>query len=326
MSLPDPPTPAVGMRNALASSPTSANISQLAASSYHLSHPKTALHFSPSAPVVTAHAAGSDDLFATVLNQVLVFTDVRSRISVSSPGRLHIEAQDLSVARLPCGAAMAAIAGYDGVFVSRLFDRQATAPAPLLGSNSYPCVTVAVSEEGAVAAGSMAGQIALWSSPCEEACAIIGVPVGVESCDRLTQVRFVDGGIIAAWWSGLVLRYAIHKGEVTLVWKLDRTKRGVRGFSEFSGTFFVIGQGMNGGRAIMTLGDGNVYFVDLATGTSHRQTLRSSAGRVFVKGLCVSADGAFLWIRDSRHLFQIDWPEKESSGHVKTCAPVCPTT
>lgn len=258
---------------------------------------------------MTAHAAGSDDLFATVLNQILVFTDVRSRITASSPGRLHIEAQDLGVARLSTGEAVAAVAGYDGVFVSRLCGHIATASTPLAGSSGYPCVSVAVSEEGEVAAGSMAGQVALWPAVGGEACAIVDVPNDVEPCDRITQVRFVTGGIVVAWWSGLLLRYAIHEREVSLVWKMSGARRGVTGFCEVSGTFFAVGKGANDGRAIVARGDAVIYFVDLATGKSLRRTVHSAAGEVFVKGLCVSADGTFLWIRDARQLLQIEFPE-----------------
>lgn len=311
-SPPAPPAPAAGLRNALASSPTSANISQLGASSYNLSSARTALQFPTSPPVVTAHAAGSDDLFATILNHILVFTDVRSRVTASSPVRLHIEAQDIAVARLPSGGAVAAVAGYDGVFVYRLTGHCVTSPVLLPGSSGYPCVAVAVSEEGAVAAGSMTGQLALWPAVGREACAIVEVPKDVESYDRITQVRFVSGGIVVAWWSGLLLRYAIRERTVDVVWEMRDARRGVMGFCEFSGSFFAFGNGANAGSVIVARGDAAIYFVDLATGKSVRRTVRGATGEIFVKGLCVSADGAFLWIRDARQLLEIEWPEMGS--------------
>lgn len=310
MGLPDPPAPAVGMRNALASTPTSTNVSQLAATSYHLSTPDSAFAFPASCLPVKAHAAGSQDLFATILDQFLIFTDASAKITVSCPTRLHVEPTDLSVTRLLDGTAMAAVAGFDGVFVSRLASRKATALQLLLGSDSHPCVAVDVSERGAVAVGSMAGQIALWASLDADACVVIGVPDRVDLCDRLTQIRFTrDGDIVVAWWSGLFIRYTFCKNKASCVWKLTSAQWRGREFCTFSGTFFAFATDGNGERAVMTRGDGVIYYVHLATGESSKRVLSLSQRKVVVKGLCTSAQGTFLWLRDFRRLFRIEWPD-----------------
>lgn len=309
MVLSDPPAPAVGIRNSLASSPTSNNVSQLAANLYHLSPPEEALAF-PLSPIhVTAHAAGTRDIFASIIDSFLVFTDASTRETASCPTRLHIEPTDLSVSRQSTCAAMAAVAGYDGVFVSRFSNRQATALFLLLGSDNHPCVAVDVSDRGAIAAGSMAGQIAVWHQVSAEASTVIDVPGIVDLCDRITQLRFMkDGDIVVAWWSGLLMRYNINGDKAKCIWKITGAQRKSKEFCMFSGTFFVLVKGWSGERAIVTRGDGIVHFVHLATGVNIRQRLSLPQRRVVVKGLCTCAQGTYVWIRDSRRLFQIEWP------------------
>lgn len=299
-TLPQPPTPCIGLRNPLASSSSSSQVSILFHSAHTICTPPRLRPPPPSN--TTAHAAGPQNLFAYITGTTLCISD--NGFIYQNSTRIHSQPQALAVARTS-SSIVAAIATYDGVFLTMLSGDVFTKLVAMVGSRSYPCVAVALGEDGTVAGGSMAGQVAVWRVECGTAAEVIDLPQGLHLGDRITQIAFSQGNLLVAWWSGHVFCY--QKGKEIWKWGFPVVKD--TAFCGRSGTFFELNE--KKALGVFVTGDERLGFVNLRKGKwIVKKVAGEKGGKVVVKGVCVSEHGVFIWAHDALELIGLDWPEE----------------
>lgn len=174
----------------------------------------------------------------------------------------------------------------------------------MTGSQSYPCVAVALGKDGSVAGGSMAGQVAVWKVERGTAAKVIELPEGLHLGDRITQMAFWRENLLVAWWSGHVFCYK----DGTKVWRGGFEVESGVAFCAKAQTFFELDE--KRAMGVFVAGDERVGFVDLAKGEWVTKKLVAENGtKVVVQGVCVSEEGVFVWIRDALKLVAVEWPK-----------------
>lgn len=232
------------------------------------------------------------------------------RGSRALPGRLHFRPAAVA-ARAEDGVVTVVVAGPDGALVARAGPKGDTPFCALPGSAGYAIVALAVSCEF-LAAAAVDGRVAVWRALTDPAHVIFDT-VSV-SGDRVTDMKFVCGGLVIAWWSGRLVLYRLGAFEQErVVWTVDEVSVPKHVFGGFSGSFLVVKDGVVG----MTTGRGDLVFVRLADGALWKETVGE-----YVKGFCEYDDKLFLVV-DGK-LVTREWISKEKLDKMKVPTSVKP--
>lgn len=315
--------PATGLQNCLRSHASSTHLSIRGHNLYAIESEHGTRPVSLPRPV-SAHAAGADDIFASVEAGHVVVHDVHKKVTIRSKDRLHFDPQDMAVCRYgACDEwALVGVAGYDGVFCVAfgLDDRRVEGPHALSGSRGYACVCVDVRADGRIAAGAMDGRVAIWDAqsvqqvvrgvaPDGSAMCILGLPEDCGNGDRISQMMFVSNGagedcLLVAWWSGRLMKYVCTGLRYCMGWEVKPETKEDYDFRIQVGPFIAV---CGHGTGIAFSRSGELYYIALATGEKQRLNI-ADGKRKMIKGLAATLKGIVVWMYDMSELEYVDWP------------------